>query len=133
MIVADTSAFVAALNGEVDAEAILDRASYADPVYVSAATAVELGIVVFARFGEEGLGRMEALMRTMRVETRDVDRRQSIIAIEAYKRFGCDTGHPARLNFGDCFAYALAKALDLPLLFKGDDFVYTDVRPAMAE
>jgi ribonuclease VapC len=55
---------------------------------------------------------------------------QAHIARAAYRDFGKGSGHPARLNFGDCFAYALAKATDEPLLFKGDDFIHTDVEPA---
>ena len=56
---------------------------------------------------------------------------QATIAREAYGRFGKGTGHPARLNFGDCFAYALAKAFDEPLLFVGQNFVHTDIRRAL--
>ena len=55
---------------------------------------------------------------------------QARIAREAYRDFGRGSGHPARLNFGDCFAYALAKAMNEPLLFKGDDFTHTDLTPA---
>lgn len=60
-----------------------------------------------------------------------VDRSQTNAAIEAFRRFGKGRGHPARLNLGDCFAYALAKTRDEPLLFKGDDFQHTDVRAAL--
>lgn len=56
---------------------------------------------------------------------------QARLAREAYRRFGRGSGHPARLNFGDCFAYALAKVLDDPLLFIGNDFIHTDIRPAL--
>ena len=55
------------------------------------------------------------------------------IAREAYRDFGRGSGHPARLNFGDCFAYALARALNEPLLFKGEDFTHTDITPALAK
>ena len=61
-----------------------------------------------------------------------VDEKQMRIARQAYRDFGKGSGHPARLNFGDCFAYALAKALDEPLLYKGADFGKTDVQSAMA-
>jgi ribonuclease VapC len=60
-----------------------------------------------------------------------VDEAQARIAREAYRDFGKGSGHPAKLNFGDCFAYALAKKLNEPLLFKGDEFAHTDVRPAL--
>jgi ribonuclease VapC len=53
------------------------------------------------------------------------------MAIEGFDRFGRGSGHPARLNYGDCFSYALARVLDAPLLFKGDDFVHTDIRSAL--
>jgi ribonuclease VapC len=56
---------------------------------------------------------------------------QAVIAREAYRRYGRGTGHPAALNFGDCFAYALAKATGAPLLFKGNDFARTDITPAL--
>lgn len=132
MIVVDTSAFVAALREEDDAKALLARMVRAGNVLMSAATKLELGIVIYARFGQEGLDRSDDLLDTMKAQVVSVDETQSALAIDAYKRFGRGTGHPARLNFGDCFSYALAKSLDLPLLFKGDDFVHTDIRPALA-
>lgn len=60
-----------------------------------------------------------------------IDERQAVLARKAWSRYGKMTNHPAKLNFGDCFAYALAKALDEPLLFKGNDFIHTDVRSAI--
>jgi ribonuclease VapC len=64
------------------------------------------------------------------IEIEPVDAEQALVAVDAYRRFGRGR-HPARLNFGDTFAYALARQKDLPLLFKGDDFSLTDVRPAL--
>ena len=75
-------------------------------------------------------GAIQEFLASGSVQVIPFDAVQSAIAREAYRRFGQGSGHPARLNFGDCFAYALAKALDAPLLFKGDDFGHTDVRAA---
>lgn len=66
-----------------------------------------------------------------RFEIIPVDERQAIVAREAWSRYGKLSRHPAKLNFGDCFAYALAKVLDEPLLFKGNDFIHTDIRSAI--
>jgi ribonuclease VapC len=72
--------------------------------------------------------RFDELISALEISIEPVTTDQAAIAREAYRRFGKGTGHPARLNFGDCFAYALAKDLDEPLLFVGQDFVHTDVR-----
>ena len=72
------------------------------------------------------------LLESWRPEVRGFDLEQASLAFAAYRRFGKGSGHKARLNLGDCAAYALARSLDLPLLFKGDDFTHTDVRSALA-
>ena len=72
--------------------------------------------------------RFDELIRDLEISIEPVTADQATIAREAYRRFGKGTGHPARLNFGDCFAYALAKDFDEPLLFIGQDFIHTDVR-----
>lgn len=72
------------------------------------------------------------LIDTLRIEISAWTRQHADIAAEAFLRFGRGRGHAAKLNFGDCMAYALAKSLDAPLLFKGDDFALTDIRSALA-
>ena len=132
MIAIDTSALVSVLNKEPSAKRVLQCALDADGVLMSRGTAVELGIVVQTRWGARGSALKVLLLDRLRIEAVDVDAEQVRLAIEAYSRYGRGTGSRARLNFGDCFAYALARAKDLPLLFVGDDFVHTDLRPALA-
>lgn len=87
--------------------------------------------VVIDRQQDPVLGRrFDALVDALHIEVEPVTVEQGVIARAAYRDFGKGSGHPARLNFGDCFAYALAIATDRPLLFKGDDFIHTDVRSA---
>ena len=75
--------------------------------------------------------RFDDLLREARIVVEPITEPQARIAREAYRDFGRGSGHPARLNFGDCFAYALARATGEPLLFKGNDFVHTDIAPAL--
>jgi ribonuclease VapC len=125
-IVADTSAFIAILQQEQDAGVYRQALLEAEKVFVSAATAVELHVVVTARYGAEGILRLNHLFAQPLFEIVDVDKQQMILASHAYERFGKGR-HPAKLNFGDLFSYALAKCRNLPLLFKGDDFSKTDL------
>ena len=99
------------------------------PPLFSAATLVELSIVVQARFGAEGQADLELFLRTAQVEIVSFNREQAELARTAFARYGKGR-HRAGLNLGDCFSYALARFLDEPLLFKGDDFVHTDLRSA---
>ena len=93
---------------------------------VSAATVVECGLVLTSRRGEAGVARLNMLLHEAGIEIATVDSEQARTAIDAFRRFGKGR-HPAGLNFGDCFAYALAAATGEPLLFKGDDFAKTDI------
>ena len=90
----------------------------------------EIGIVVDAVRDPVASARVDELIRQAQILIEPVTETQARIAREAYRSFGKGSGHPARLNFGDCFAYALAKELGEPLLFKGDDFSKTDIAPA---
>ncbi|WAJ27759.1 type II toxin-antitoxin system VapC family toxin [Antarcticirhabdus aurantiaca] len=130
MIVLDTSAVVAILGDEPDAAELTDRATLALATVMSAGTALELSIVVLSKWGPDGLVHLDALLRELRTTVRPVDEAQVRAGTEAYRCYGRGSGHPARLNFGDCFAYALARSLGAPLFFKGDDFVHTDIAPA---
>ena len=131
MIVIDTSVLIAILKSEPDAEFLIDCMAAASERHVSAGSILECGIVVGARYGDAGLEAMRELCLGLSLDTVSVDAEQSRAGYEAFRRYGRGSGHPAKLNFGDCFAYALAKTRNLPLLFKGDDFVHTDIQPAM--
>jgi len=124
--VADTSAFLAIFLKEQDAEVYQNALLNADKVFVSAATGVELHIVVTAKFGPEGILRLNRLLDQPLFEIVPVDKQQMVLASQAYERFGKGR-HAANLNYGDLFSYALAKMRNLPLLFKGDDFSKTDL------
>ena len=98
---------------------------------LSVAGWVELSLVVAGRHGDRAtLEFLDRVLQTAAIELRPVDELQARLAREAFLRFGKGR-HPAGLNFGDCFSYALARTLDAPLLFVGDDFGQTDVRVAM--
>jgi len=129
-MVIDTSAVVAILFGEPD-QVRFARAIEAAPVrLVSAVTRVELSCVVEGRKGEAGRERLDRFFAMTGAEIVGVTAQQADIAIGAFRRFGKGR-HPAGLNIGDCFAYALAKATGHPLLFKGEDFGRTDVAVAI--
>ncbi|MEC5289598.1 type II toxin-antitoxin system VapC family toxin [Aurantimonas sp. C2-6-R+9] len=131
MIVVDSSAIVAVTNAEPEAERITRLIVNDDEVSISAATFVETAIVIRSQHGSQGVRRLHEMMEDMVLRTHPFNVRQADLAIEAYRRFGRGSGSPARLNFGDCFSYALARSLDAPLLFKGDDFFHTDIEPAL--
>ena len=96
---------------------------------LSAVTRVELSFVIEGRKGETGRADVELLLRDGGFEIVGVTPQQAEIAVDAFRRFGRGR-HPAALNIGDCFSYALATATDDTLLFKGEDFARTDIRPA---
>lgn len=125
-IVADTSAFLAIFLKEPEADMFQTTLLRANKVFVSAATGVELHIVVTAKFGTEGILRLNRLLDQPLFEIVPVDVHQMSLASQAYERFGKGR-HPAELNYGDLFSYALAKIKNLPLLYKGHDFSKTDL------
>lgn len=128
-MVVDTSALLAILEGEPTAQRLVDALSAADAIRVSAGTALEAGIVVEARRGEAGGRELDLLLHRLRADVVSVTAEHVEIARDAYRRYG-KGHHPAALNFGDCFAYALASALGEPLMFVGNDFSRTDVEVA---
>ena len=130
MIVVDTSAIFAFLAAEPDAERLARRMN-GDDVLIAAPTWVETGIVVLRKLGPDGIERLRALADDLEFEIADFGRDLADAAFLAHRRFGRGSGHLAHLNMGDCFAYALAKTRNLPLLFKGDDFIHTDIEPAL--
>ena len=124
------SALLAILLGEPE-RARFKRFLLAHEVKISAGTLIETLWLVQLAFGPEALSGVDALMETSAAEIVPIDADQVVAAREGMLRFGKGRGEePAALNFGDLFAYALARRLDLPLLFKGDAFARTDVRPA---
>lgn len=128
-IVVDTSAIVAILYDEGDRQRLLDVLEK-DAAVISAGNLIELLRVVMRRTPHL-TGNVRDLLRTMGVSVAPVDEAQVVFAEEGQSRFGLGrSAPPAVLNFGDLFAYALARQLDAPLLFKGEDFAATDVRPA---
>lgn len=124
MIVVDTSAIVAILLAEDEGAAFRARIEAAGGALVSAVSAVELAAV--AARDDALFGAARSLLNEPYVAVEPVDAVQAAIASDAYRRFGKGR-HPAGLNLGDVFSYALARARRLPLLFKGDDFSQTDV------
>jgi ribonuclease VapC len=126
-MVIDTSAVAAILFDEPDAAALEGKIAD-DPVrLMSAATLLEATIVVEARLGDAGGREFDLWLHRAEVEILGMDAEQADLARRAWRRFGRGR-HPAGLNYGDCFSYALAAARDEPLLFKGDDFTKTDLK-----
>ena len=126
-MVIDTSAIVAILRGDPEAEAYEQILLKAPVIRMSAATLVELRIVVHGLRNQDADAALIRLLETAELVVEPLTETQASIASEAHRRFGRSSGHPARLNMGDCFSYALARDLDEPLLFKGNDFAQTDI------
>ena len=125
-MVIETAALVAMLTNEPEAERF-EAAVEADPVrLMSTASYLEAAIVVEQRFGEPGGRELDLWLHRAGVDLVGVDAAQADVARSAYRRFGKGRD-PAGLNYGDCFAYALAKVSGEPLLFKGDDIAHTDI------
>lgn len=129
-MIVDTSALVAVIRGEDDAAVFVSAVRQAHRSRISAGNYLEAGIVIDRKRDAAASRRLDTLLSAMRIEVAPVTPTQAGIARQAYRDFGKASGHPARFNFGDCFAYALAIDTDEPLLFKGDDFAHTDVRVA---
>jgi ribonuclease VapC len=129
--VIDTSALIAVLREEPDAPRYADALERFESLTMSAGTLLEVGTVVLHKRGMKRLPELYDLIAMSRIEIAALTETHARDAIDAYGRFGKCTRHPAQLNFGDCFSYALAKALDQPLLYKGDDFAQTDIRSAL--
>lgn len=125
-MVIDSSAIVAVLLNEKNAAQIAQAIEAASQRLLSAATLLEASIVIESRKGEAGGRELDLLLYRAAIEIVAVDQDQAETARIAWRRFGRGR-HPAGLNYGDCFAYALAKSRGLPLLFQGDDFSQTDI------
>ncbi|MEW5687999.1 MAG: type II toxin-antitoxin system VapC family toxin [Pseudomonadota bacterium] len=129
MIAVDASALVAIMLAEPEAERIELALHETDVAWLSPINYVETGLLLLGRGAVSTPDELDTWLAAQRVSVRR-DLSLASEALQAYLRFGKGR-HPARLNLGDCFAYALAKALDAPLLYKGDDFALTDVRSAL--
>jgi ribonuclease VapC len=128
-VIVDTSAVVAILRGEPDPDHHLEApAGVAEP-RMSAATYLETAVVVDANRDAVLSGRFDDLVRAVPLGIEPVTAQQAELGRRVYQLFGRGGRHPAAVNFGDFFAYALARATGEPLLFKGDDFARTDVTP----
>jgi ribonuclease VapC len=125
-MVIDTSALVAVLLQESDADRVAQAIDAGSPRLLSAASLLEASIVIESRKGEAGGRELDLLVYRAGIEVVAVDQNQAETARAAWRQFGKGR-HPAGLNYGDCFAYALARSRRLPLLFRGNDFSQTDI------
>lgn len=125
-MVIDPSALIAVLQDEPDREAIIECIDSAESTFMSVVSFVESSIVIHHRNRLDGLLDLDLLLAKAGIELVACDANQAYLARSAFRTYGKGQ-HPARLNFGDCFSYALAKSLNEPLLFKGQDFSQTDI------
>lgn len=132
-MIIDSSALAAILLAEPGAAAIAEALSASAHNRISAASRLEVSIVVDARRSPVLSARLDELIALHRIQVEAVTERQATIARQAYRDYGRGSGHPAALNFGDCFSYALAKDLDEALLYQGNDFAHTDLRSALTD
>lgn len=130
-LVVDTSALIAILAQEPEAVAFVRSIAEADFALVSTATLHETFCVGSSERFVDGTSRLERIISELQLDKVAFDAAQLETSRAAYIRYGRGSGHAARLNLGDCFAYALAVNRSLPLLFKGGDFIHTDILPAL--
>jgi ribonuclease VapC len=126
-MIVDTSALIAILRDEPEARDFAIAIAEADRRRISAANYLETAIVIDGSRDPIASRRFDDLLREAEIGIEPVTAEQARVAREAYRDFGRGSGHAARLNFGDCFAYALAKTTGEPLLFKGDDFLHAGI------
>ena len=131
MIAVDTSALVAILLGEVERVDFLAVLDCADSIYISAGTIIEARMVVHGHGGRILRQKLDSLVHDYAMKIVSPEEQEIEFADHAFAAYGKGNGHPAQLNFGDLFAYALAKSRDIPLLSKGNDFAKTDVKSAL--
>ena len=130
-MILDASAVIAILRDEPEAACFAQAIQDAGRRRISAVNYVEAAAVIDGSRDPVASRRFDDLLREAGVTVEPVTQVQAKIARDAYRDFGKGSGHPARLNFGDCFAYALARAMGEPLLFKGGDFPHTDIASAL--
>ncbi len=130
-MIIDASAIIAILRDEPEARSFANAIAAAKARRISAVNYVEAAVVIDGSRNPVASRRFDDLFRVAELVVEPVTEMQARIAREAYRDFGKGSGHSAALNFGDCFAYALAKEASEPILFKGDDFARTDLIPAL--
>ncbi|QDO87463.1 type II toxin-antitoxin system VapC family toxin [Ornithinimicrobium ciconiae] len=130
-MIVDTSALVSILTGGADADPLLRALVTIKPARISAATLCEATTVLDSRTAPQQRRRLDDLLDLAGVEVVSFDQDQAALARQAYIDFGRGSGHPARLNLGDCFAYALHRTTGEPVLFKGTDFAAAGVPNAL--
>ncbi len=131
-MIVDSSAVVAILRDEPEAEAFVSAIVDDQQPTMSVVSWVESAVVLDSARDPVVSRKFDEFIRTAGIAIADATDQQARLAREAYRDFGRGSGHPARLNFGDCFSYALARSRDDTLLFKGNDFNHTDIRPAVS-
>jgi ribonuclease VapC len=131
MIAVDSSALIAIMLNEAERASFLDILDNAPAIVMSAPSLVETRLVAWARGQELLVDQVNALVLAYGIEIAPPGLPEADYAHAANVRYGKGSGHAAQLNFGDLFAYALAKSRDIPLLFKGNDFAHTDVMSAV--
>jgi ribonuclease VapC len=127
-MILDASAIVAIIRKEANGASLRASLENEEQRRISAVTYLEAGIVIDGNRDPVLSRQFDEFLEMAGIRVEPVTERQAWIARQAYRDYGKGSGHPAGLNFGDCFAYALAKDLGEPLLFKGDDFAHTDIR-----
>jgi ribonuclease VapC len=129
-MIIDSSVLIAIATKEPEGPAFARMIDKTANVSMSAATYLETAIVLDKRKDPARTARLDDLIEDLKIEIEPFTPAQAKIARQAYRDYGKGSGHPANLNFGDCFSYALAREKREPILFKGDDFVHTDLRAA---
>jgi ribonuclease VapC len=131
-MIVDTSAVIAILRSEPDSQMLAIAIEDAPVRRISAANFLEAAVVIDGSRDPVASRRFDDFMKDAQLVVEPVTEDQAHLARDAYRDYGKGSGHPAALNFGDCFAYALARQTGEPLLFKGNDFGWTDITPAQA-
>jgi ribonuclease VapC len=132
-MVIDSSALIALLLSEPETDEFVTAIAGSLVRLISAASYLETTIVMLSRSGSEGQRKLDRLLTDLAATVFPFTLDQAVLAAEAYKRYGKGSGHPAGLNFGDCFTYGLAKLTGEPVLFRGNDFSRTDLASATAQ
>jgi ribonuclease VapC len=127
MMVVDTSALIAIALSEPEHDDLIEILISDPELLISSVSVVEARMVMHARKGQQGTIRLDDLLRLYRFDIRAPGAQEIDLAHHAFVKYGKGSGHPAQLNLADLFSYALAKSIDVPLLYKGNDFARTDV------
>ncbi len=132
MIAIDSSALIAILQSEPERAMFASIIAHASQKFICAVTFLEAGMIAYSRRGQAGLEALSDIVADAEIEIVPFDAPLARLALEAFERYGKGNHSKARLNLGDCAAYALAKSKNLPLLYKGTDFASTDIASAAA-